>query len=417
MLNNVTALNAWLPRQAPNGWLARFSLAWLATAGLFYVNILPALVDGLITGRGFSTAEASAVTSSNIYGAALGALAAVVLVGRFPWARFCAALLVGLIALDAVSMVVAEPLALAAIRFAHGCVGGLLVGIAYGVFARTQNPARTFAVLLVVQYGLGGLGVMWLPLWVEAAGSHVLFLTLMAFSFVALALLQWLPDYAPKVRPAGASAEVAYWPLVFTLAALFLFQAGNNGPYAIIMGLAKSAGLSVEQAGQWLGIAAWMGMAGAALVIVTSQHFARATVLGISMLLTAWATWGLMFSDQPGVFGFANCLVGVTWALVIAYLLGMAAEFDHSGRFTALAGFASKMGLASGPLVAGFSVTGEGQLLADYQLALWIGAIALVLAWLLALWPARILDKSATRSPDHIPMPTNSDAVVAAAPK
>lgn len=417
MTSGVTAFSAWLPRQAPNGWLARFSLAWLATAGLFYVNILPALVDGLITGQGFSTAEASAVTSANIYGAALGALVAVLMVGRLPWARLCTALLVGLIALDGVSMVVVDATPLALLRFVHGCVGGLLVGIAYSVFARTQNPARTFAVLLVVQYGLGGLGVMWLPLWVAAAGSYVLFLTLMAFSLVALVLLQWLPDYAHVRRDALARGAVAYWPLVLTLAALFLFQAGNNGPYAVIMGLAKAAGHSVAHAGQWLGIAAWLGMAGAALVIVTSQHFARATVLGISMLLTAWATWGLLFSDQAGVFEFANCLVGVTWALVIAYLLGMAAEFDHSGRFTALAGFASKMGLASGPLVAGFSVTGEGQVLSDYQLALWLGAGALVLAWLLALWPARVLDRSTHSPTDNAPIPTNSEAAIAAAPK
>ena len=36
-----------LPKVSPNSMTARFLLAFLATAGFFYVNIMPALVDGL----------------------------------------------------------------------------------------------------------------------------------------------------------------------------------------------------------------------------------------------------------------------------------------------------------------------------------------------------------------------------------
>ena len=50
-----------------------------------------------------------------------------------------------------------------AMRFLHGSVGGMLVGVAYAVFARTRTPDRVFGMLLVIQYGLGGLGIMLLP--------------------------------------------------------------------------------------------------------------------------------------------------------------------------------------------------------------------------------------------------------------
>ena len=63
-----------LRKASPNGEIARVLLAFLASAGLFYVNIMPALVDGLIHGAGFSNRQAGMVGSSNVYGAALGAL-------------------------------------------------------------------------------------------------------------------------------------------------------------------------------------------------------------------------------------------------------------------------------------------------------------------------------------------------------
>jgi hypothetical protein len=70
------------PVASPNGEIARVLLAFLATAGLFYVNIMPALVDGLIEGLGFSNREAGLVGSANVYGAAVGAFSAVFVVKR-----------------------------------------------------------------------------------------------------------------------------------------------------------------------------------------------------------------------------------------------------------------------------------------------------------------------------------------------
>ena len=65
--------------------IARVFLAFLSTAGLFYVNILPALVDGLITALGFSNQQAGSAVSANLYGAALGALLIVFLIKKLNW--------------------------------------------------------------------------------------------------------------------------------------------------------------------------------------------------------------------------------------------------------------------------------------------------------------------------------------------
>ena len=118
--------------------------------------------------------------------------------------------------------------------------------------------------------------------------------------------------------------------------------------------------------------------------------------MAIAILLTAIATWLLHFSHLnadswlSSVFWLANLVIAITWAFTISYLLGMNAEFDTTGQMAALGGFASKMGLASGPAIAAM-VVGES----NYTLVINIASVALVLCLLAVAVPARILDSDA----------------------
>ena len=103
-------------------------------------------------------------------------------------------------------------------------------------------------------------------------------------------------------------------------------------------------------------MAAWIAIAGSVLVIVMSTRFGRVIPVGIAILLTIVGTWALHYSEIKSLYWIANVGVGITWAFVISYLLGMCSEFDASGQTAALGGFASKMGLATGPFVAALIV-------------------------------------------------------------
>ncbi len=374
---------------SPGGMTARVFLAFLATAGLFYVNIMPAIVDGLIQALGFSNRQAGAVASANMYGAAFGALLIVFLVRHLAWRRAALGFLLALIAVDLASLSISSPSVLTAVRFGHGFVGGMLVGTAFSVIARTVEPDRTFGVLLFVQFGLGGLGVMLIPGLVPTLGTSVLFLSLVAFSLVTLAMLAFIPDYAVRGGRPPSLFSAACWsaPLVLVLLAIFLFQGANMGLYAFIIGLGEHYGLQPSFITRTLGIAAWIGLAGAGLVIVVSDRmgYTRPLVLGIGV--TAVGCWAYLFSDLPWVWIAANFAIGVTWAFTIPYLLGLASRFDRHGQMAAMAGFASKMGLASGPAV--FAVLlGEDQ----YALIIWASVLALVLCLAATLVPARRQD-------------------------
>ena len=103
-------------------------LAFLATAGLFYVNIMSAIVAGVADGLGVTQQQAGWVGSANVYGAALGALAAVFIVRRAPWRPFAVVSLLALISIDIASTFITSINLLTGVRFVHGLIGGMLVG-------------------------------------------------------------------------------------------------------------------------------------------------------------------------------------------------------------------------------------------------------------------------------------------------
>ena len=380
------------PKLERNSELARLLLAFLATAGIFYVNIMPALVDGLIDGLGFSNQDAGFVGSANVYGAAIGALGVVFLIKRIDWKVSAYLLLFGLIAMDLLSMLVSSPVIMMAARFTHGVIGGALVGIGFAVIARTTNADRTFGYLLSVQFGLGGVGLMYLPPLVPEYGTTALFLALIAFSVVTLLMLPFLGDYHPEETatiPLKNTRSKLSKPLLLVLFSTFFFQAANMAVYAYIIGLGRDAGIHIDNISSALGQAAWLGILGSGLVIIFSTRFGRVLPLTLGILLTAIGTWAFHFSELFWVYWWANVAVGITWAFVISYLLGLCAEFDTSGQMAALGGFASKMGLASGPMAAAL-VVGDG----NYDVMLNAAVVSLIVCLILVLSPARMLDKA-----------------------
>lgn len=379
------------PKAPPDGLIAAALLAFLATAGLFYVNIMAAIVDGLITGDGLSPSQAGNIGSANIYGAAAGALMAVFIVRHVGWRPAAISLLLGLITIDLTSIFIHSADVLIVVRFFHGLVGGTLVGTAFAVIARTRSPDRTFGMLLFIQYGLGGVGVMTLPRLVPIFGTQALFLALAAFSLMTLAMVPFLADYPPRriVKPV-AKARVNRWPLILTLSAIFLFQAANMALLAYNIRLGLDYGLDRGYVSTALGAATWIALIGPVLAMVFSVRAGRFRLLVAAMVATLLGTALFHWSGHPVAYLVANSGTGATWAFVIAYLLGMTAEFDRSGRTAALGGFISKMGLASGPLAAGFLL----QAGAGFGTLINVSLVSLALSMALMLIPARLLDRA-----------------------
>ena len=392
-MNMAQSRSRLLPTAAPDGLVAAVMLSFLATAGLFYVNIMAALVSGLVEGFHFTERQAGYV-ARRIRSSAR-ALIAVFFVRRIAWRPVAIALLLALIVVDLASIFVRDPLALIAVRLGHGIIGGMLVGTGVSVIARTRVPDRTFGMLLVVQFGLGGLGVMILPRLVPLYGTKVLFLALALFSLVTLAMVPFLADYPKRAASeSGASRKQTRWfPLLLALVSVILFQAGNMALAAYMLELGKGYGLQIDFMSTTLGIAGWIGALGSLLVVFFGTRFGRFWPLLIAMILTVAGNALFHLSHFATIYAIANVGTSITWAFVISYLLGMCAAFDATGQSAAMAGFFSKMGLATGPLLGGMLIVNN-----HYDLLINVAVVALAASAFAALFPAALLDRILPRA-------------------
>jgi len=379
--------------------LARIYLAFLTTAGIFYINIMPAVINGLKEGLDFSNQQAGFVSSANLYGAALGALSAVFLIKHINWRLWAYTLLVILIAIDLSCIFIQQPISMIAIRAFHGLAGGLLVGIGFAIISRTTEADKTFGYLLLIQWSLGGLGIMYLPGLVPSYGTGALFVSLITFTSVTLLMLPFLPTYEIEqhAKTVKQQSTIEAKPMLMNLLGIFLFQAANMGLFAYMISLGKADGLTVEYMSNSLGIASWIALFGALLVIIIGTKYGRTLPLIIAILITALCSWLLHFSAIAEVYLITNILIGITWAFVLPYLFGICAELDKAGQMAAMGGFASKMGLASGPMVAALLFGSEVvNSEVSYSLIINIASFSLVICALVIILPARLLDKSAS---------------------
>jgi MFS transporter, DHA1 family, inner membrane transport protein len=372
----------------PDGLVAAALLGLLGTAGMFYVNLMPAIVSGLRDALGYSNAEAGYVAAANVYGASAGALVALFLVARMPWKRIQVVALLMLAVMDITSMEVSGLGTLIALRVIHGLFGGVSIGIALAVMARTRFPQRAYGAQFTMQVLLGGVGLMFLPEVAARHGTGVLFFTLGALAMAALAVLPLLPNYPAVVRAPIVTEQKRRWmPLAATVSALFLFQSGNMALFAFIIPLGRAYGLSLPFIDNSLGAANWIAAVGSLSAMWAADRFGRRLPLLVAIVTAVAGTIAFAWSRAPVAFVLANVVTGITWSFVVPYLLGMCAKFDGAGRAATLGGFCSKMGLATGPLFAPLIIGAD-----RFVLLITCVSALLALCGLLVYRPAGLLD-------------------------
>jgi hypothetical protein len=371
---------------------ARVLLAFLLTAGMYYVNLMPALVDGLKEGLGFSNKQAGLVGSFNVYGLACGGLFIAFIVRRIPWRSTARFLLVGLVCMDLLSMLFHSPSALMGIRFVDGFIGGVLGGTAISIMGRTEAPDRTFGVLLLLQTVAGGVGIMSLPLLVPKFGADVLFGAMILFSLTTLFMMPFLPDYAaPTTGESVHGAPIENMNLKLFLLALFsvfFLQIAYMGLFSFIIGLGTHHGLGLAFTSETLGISSWCAALGPLLVIVLSTRYGVFKPILVGMLVGLISIYALSYSEVKWIWMAATAGICVTWLFGISHQLGMCSRFDQTGQGAVWAGFASATGQASGPLLASF-IVGAG----NYTALIALAVVSLGCALFFGAAPAWALDR------------------------
>jgi predicted MFS family arabinose efflux permease len=387
-----------VPKLSKDGVLISIFLSFLATAGLFYVNLGGAFLSAFVDGLGISRETAGYISSANKYGAAFGALIATFTVKHLPWRNTAYIALIILISVDLLCFRLTDPQTLIMVRFFHGSVGGFLVGLGFSIIARTASPDKVFGMLVAIQYTFGSVAIFTVPKLVGAMGPGAAFGALITFSSLTLLMVPFIPDYAAptnaKVDSAitdkVTSASIAIVPAALALLALFLFQASNMSVADYAIELGKDSGYSIEYLSNILTLSNMISIFGALLVYFIGTKYGRALPIALGALVSGLFTFMFHWSDVPANYFIANTVTGIMWAFTVPYILGLCATFDSRGQIVVFAGFISKMGLASGPLIAAM-VVGEG----NFTLIINLATIGLVVCAIVAFFPAKRSEKVA----------------------
>lgn len=356
----------------------------IATAGLFYVNLGGAFLSAFVDGLGVQRDVAGYIVSANKYGAAFGALLATFVVKKLEWRYVLRRLFLCLIVVDLISTQIQNPQTLILLRFLHGTIGGLSVGFGLSIIARTYNPDKIFGMLLVVQYSFGSIGIWAVPRMVELFGYSAVFAALIIFTIMAILILPLVPN-VKKVSVETDSSNIFNIPigkfLFLALVGLFLFQASNMGVADYAFELGKDIGLENTEISNILTIANVISISGGALVYLIGTKFGRTLPLIIGISVSAIFTFLLHYSDNISIYFIANTVTGIAWGFSIPYILGLCSTFDSHGQMAALAGFVSKMGLATGPLIGSLFIIDYGIELI-INIAVFSLVVAMIASWL-----------------------------------
>lgn len=384
----------------PDGLPVAVILAILGTSGFNFLLIMAAIISGLVDGLHIAAGVAGRIGSCDSYGMAAGAIIAVFIVRRISWRPLAYALLCVLIGIDLSTTLLHTVPPLMLLRAVHGVCAGVLIGVSYGVFARSGMPDRCFGMLCAVQGCIAGFGLMFLPRLVPVFGTAILFFTLASLSALALLLLPLLPEF-PILKPAQASAAAgpkatAWKPaLLLVVLSIFFFQGGNMALAAYIIELGRANALSLELITNTVGIAGWVGMLGALLVVTMGTRWGRTKPIAIGTVSAVITTAAFHASAWPIVYVAANIFSAMAWYFGISYLFGLCAAFDRTGRSAAVASVASKLGYATGPFVASFLI-GAGAA-GNYRTVVNLAVVSLCVSATLGIVASRQADLSAPR--------------------
>ncbi|MDP2559647.1 MFS transporter [Psychrobium sp. 1_MG-2023] len=369
-----------------------FCLAFIAMAGLSYINFLPGVVNALAGGIGFNEVEAGEIVASNGYGGLLGSIIAIFLVRKVSWQPAIVACLVGLVFIDITTAWINHYGVMLGWRFLAGVLGGLCVGVAFSVLARMSNPDRAFGALLFVQFTIGSIVISILPGLEALVNAYAAFYIMASISLLSVIIMLLLPALTLNdnvtertMTLSGGRAQV-----VLLLLAITLYQVAASAIWAYVGLIGHNASFSPDDVTLYIAITGLLGLIGAMLPVINGKRYGRLywVVGGLVMSLVSAL---LLSVSQLSLLSYviAMALLFFSWPAVYSYLLAVTAELDESGRLSTIAAMVSSVGLASGPLLAS-ALLDTG----DYSTMLYSCAVFFLVSLLLLLKPVRAQEQT-----------------------
>ncbi|MEU4260713.1 MFS transporter [Streptomyces argenteolus] len=344
---------------------AAWPLVAVFTAGYLAAYLLPTVVGRLSTSLGLSSAQAGLVGSALLLSSASAGFALAGRVERYG-SRSPArvGLVLAVLGYGCAALTASVPLVVAGV-VAGGFGSGTATAVAAAGIAAERDPHRTSSLGLLSVSATAGLLYLTVP---HLGGGHRL-----PFASVALvALLAWpATSRLGGPLPVGAATTVqgrlphrrsglvlAGGMLVWSMAQNALWGVSSR------IGVVQ-VGLSEVTVGAVFAAALGAGLLGVLGAGMLGARLGRAVPIGLGTVIIAMSIVLSSSADDLGAFATGEITWNAFYPVVLSYLIGLAASLDVRGRWAVLAGSASSVGVACGPVLgsvlseqAGYAVMG-----------------------------------------------------------
>ncbi|MEV2244009.1 MFS transporter [Streptomyces sp. NPDC049970] len=344
---------------------AAWPLVAVFTSGYLASYLLPTVVGRLTTSLGLSPAQAGLVGSALLLSSAS---AGFTLAGRVDGygargpAR--AGLLLAALGYGCAASTASVPLIVLGV-VVGGFGSGTATAVAASGIAARSDPHRTSSLGLLSVSAAAGVMYLTIP---HLGGGHRL-----PFAAIALAaLLVW-----PVTSRLGGPTPVGATPSVrgrlphrrsgLVLAGgMFVWSMAQNALWGVSSSIGVvQAGLSEVTVGAVFAAALGAGLLGVMGAGMLGARLGRAVPIGVGTMIIAGSIVLSSSADGLGSFAAGEIAWNAFYPVVLSYLIGLAASLDVRGRWAVLAGSASSIGVACGPVLgsvlseqAGYAVMG-----------------------------------------------------------
>jgi predicted MFS family arabinose efflux permease len=323
--------------------------------------VQPVLVGLLVDERHLSQRFAGLVSTVEMSGFAVGALACAWLARRIPWYRLLAIAVLAAALANVLCGLAISSAALMALRFVPGFAAGLALSLATAAASRSPTAERSYGVIFACVLVYPVVILRLLPVAIDTWGAAGFFAVVACVQLLVLLVMWWLPPpafasrtQAPVTTPGSlGSAKFAI------LAATAFLYAGHTAIWTYEERMGVALGVDSATVIQFLGTASAFGILGAVIAVIQGKRLGQIWPQVISLVLSVAATVTIVFSRTYSGYQVSAILIVLAWFYGAPYVNALAARLDPSGALAAGSGGMFALGLATGPLLAA-TIVGQG---------------------------------------------------------
>lgn len=353
--------------------------------------ILPSFVGAIGDLLHLSPVRTGLLGSADLAGVALSTATGAWWLRRVSWRRTVRRALTLFLVLNALCFFVRGFYPLMALRLAAGVAAGVAYAVALAGIVDTRRADRNAGLLLCMQVVFSAIGLYVADVVPPQWRLDIVYAYILAWVVPTL-LICWsgFPE-DPGERPPSGTLQ---WRRMAGPGAAALIGAGLyflmiGAVWGYLEGVARGAGLTLEQTGSALSAGLMLSLAGSAAATLMGVRFGRVLPLLVTAVFQTGALLLLTrlghYSAPVAAFFWINTVFQIFWSYVIPYFIIIFNDVDPSGRFVAFYGTASHLMLAVGPYVGALLIENGG-----YALLLWFGVAATALCYASFIGAARL---------------------------